>query len=833
MLQRFQTLAILLLLCIATVTYAKPISPELLARFQSDPVQWAQFQELERQAREAGFEATNRVDFRRNADEPNIVYHALVLLVDFTDHVAQVPASNFDSLMFGTTGSTLRNYLSEISYGAFDLQTYNSPSSIGWIRAPQTYAYYVNGQRGSGQYPQSASRMVEDVVRSVNLQVNYSQYDNDGNTIVDGLFVIHAGTEWQVTGNLNDMGTHASAIPVTVYLDGVRVYNYSTESEFLYSPGDLTIGGFAHEMGHSVFGLPDFYDTDYSSNGLGDWSLMANGSWGGNSGDAPAHPDAFSRIVMGFASPIDVGYGPLNIAIPNIETTPTVYKITPDATQPFEYYLVENRRQVGFDISIPASGLCIYHVDGSIRGNDNEWYPGHIDQGHYEVALEQADNLFSMERRSNSGSTGDVYPGATNNRSFSLLSHPDNIMYSLEYSAVSVTQISDPDTLMHATLFRGSSNESMMLTNMNGGETFAAGTTRTIRWSSANQPYPVNIDIYRSALTGWERILTNIPNVDSVRWVVSGPATTEARIRISSIYDCHTDSSDNSFAITDMVLTAPAGGERWKVGTQQSVTWNSNGVSAPVNIEVNRTYPTGAWETIASNIPNNGSYQWTVAGTATLNARIRVRTADSVHVSVSQQDFKVSEFRITTPNGGESWTVGSRNRIEWATLGYDASVNITIQREPGGQWNPVYSRIANGGGVIWVTSAPATTHARIRITCTDSSVTDSSDAIFSIVQTSAPEAVASIPNHFELSNAYPNPFNSTTTIRYGLPGASKVTVAIYSIDGRLIQTMDCGSEAAGWHTAAIDMKGVAAGVYFYRVATNDGLSATRKFVFVK
>ncbi len=44
----------------------------------------------------------------------------------------------------------------------------------------------------------------------------------------------------------------------------------------------MTCGPFAHEIGHSLFGLPDLYDTDKSSAGLGNWNSMAAGVWNGN-----------------------------------------------------------------------------------------------------------------------------------------------------------------------------------------------------------------------------------------------------------------------------------------------------------------------------------------------------------------------------------------------------------------------------------------------------------------------------------------------------------------------------------------------------------------------
>ena len=80
----------------------------------------------------------------------------------------------------------------------------------------------------------------------------------------------------------------------------VKVNKYTIQPE-LYGTGTSisTIGVFAHEFGHAL-GLPDLYDTDYTSEGVGNWSLMAGGSWnysGGNGGNRPAHldPDPLRR----------------------------------------------------------------------------------------------------------------------------------------------------------------------------------------------------------------------------------------------------------------------------------------------------------------------------------------------------------------------------------------------------------------------------------------------------------------------------------------------------------------------------------------------------------
>ncbi len=75
---------------------------------------------------------------------------------------------------------------------------------------------------------------------------------------------------------------------------------------------------------------------------------------------------------------------------------------------------------------MPGNGLCIYHIDNAESNNNNEWYPGHTSSGHYHVALEQADGLWSLEQKSSLGYFGDPYPGSTNNRNFNGSSMPDS-----------------------------------------------------------------------------------------------------------------------------------------------------------------------------------------------------------------------------------------------------------------------------------------------------------------------------------------------------------------------------------------------------------------------
>ncbi len=120
--------------------------------------------------------------------------------MQFTDNLSQVGATYFDSLLFGGGDGTLNDYYSAVSYGTLDIVTVDLPSSIGWCTMPQTYAYYVDGNYGTGTYPNNARKLAEDAVLLADPLVDFSQYDNDGDGWVDTVFIVHAGQGAEFTG---------------------------------------------------------------------------------------------------------------------------------------------------------------------------------------------------------------------------------------------------------------------------------------------------------------------------------------------------------------------------------------------------------------------------------------------------------------------------------------------------------------------------------------------------------------------------------------------------------------------------------------------------------
>ncbi|MEK7774617.1 MAG: M6 family metalloprotease domain-containing protein [Candidatus Zixiibacteriota bacterium] len=383
-------------------------------------------------------------------------FRVLALLVKFSDHANSVSATFFDSLCFDSANSSVRNYYGEISYSQIDLVTVNLPSSVGWTTAPQTYAYYVDGKTGTGGvYPRNSQKLVEDVVDAVNGVVNFANYDNDGDGYVDVLLVIHSGTGAEFSGSNNDIWSHKWAITPRLK-DSVYIRDFTVQPEFWSTAGDMTIGVYAHELGHG-FGLPDLYDTDYSSKGVGKWCLMSYGSWNGPGGlgASPSHPSAWSRIQMGMATSTNVVSNVTGQSILNVESGGPIYRLWTSGGASQEHFLVENRQKTGYDAYIPNDGLLIWHIDDAKTNNTKEDYPGDSLLGHYLVALEQADGLFELDKSIDNGDAGDIYPGTTSATSFNALSTPSSNSYSGGSTFVGVENISASALTMTADLIVG------------------------------------------------------------------------------------------------------------------------------------------------------------------------------------------------------------------------------------------------------------------------------------------------------------------------------------------------------------------------------------------
>lgn len=361
----------------------------------------------------------------------------VVVLIQFADRAMTLPAAHFNELFFSTGAlphGSVAEYFREVTGGLVDIVG----EVVGPYTLPQTLAWYANNNFGIGE-PSGVARaniMANDAAVAADAYVNFAPYDNDSNGYVDAFIVVHAGSGGEQTGDAGDIWSHKWVLPQVYDADGTRIYAYLTV------PEDSKIGVCAHELGHLLFGFPDLYDPDYTSEGIGNWCLMSGGSWNGG-GDIPAHPSAWCKVNQGWATATNVA-SPTDLTIDDVKASREVYRLWTDGSAGPEYFLIENRQRTGYDAELPGDGLLIWHID--------ENQPGNTDEHHYRVALIQADNRRDLEMDQNRGDDEDPFPGSAVNTSFTGSSSPNSRSYAGRDTCVSITEISASGPTMTASV---------------------------------------------------------------------------------------------------------------------------------------------------------------------------------------------------------------------------------------------------------------------------------------------------------------------------------------------------------------------------------------------
>ena len=291
-------------------------------------------------------------------------YSVAVVLVDFSDKpMANHSFQRFNDLFFsrGTlpTGS-VTEYYAEVSNQAISL----TGQVVGPFQMPKRLSEYANGNFGRGQAAPNSRTLAADALALANGNIDFRTYDNDGNGYVDAFIVVHAGTGGEQSGNVNDIWSVKWFLPNETPVDGVKVFGFLTILE------DANIGVCAHELGHLLFEWPDLYDIDFGgdpsnigiiSQGIGNWCLMASGSWGrllGNApGTTPCHPSAWCKKNQGWVTAVRETQN-RSLTLGDVKSTHQVHLLwsNDDATSK-EYFLIENRQSAGFDRSLPGFGL--------------------------------------------------------------------------------------------------------------------------------------------------------------------------------------------------------------------------------------------------------------------------------------------------------------------------------------------------------------------------------------------------------------------------------------------------------------------------------------------
>lgn len=331
----------------------------------------------------------------------------LVIMVNFPDRdfIDDDAYSDWDAILneegFSENGAngSVSDYFRDQSRGLFDI----SFDLVGPVTASRSRYYYGANDSWDIDIDLNMDELVIEACEAVRGQVDFSDYDWDGDGYVEQVFILYAGGGEAYTGAdsrliwpheyyLSAYGDY----PLGYEIDGVYIDTYACSSELAglesaANPQLSGLGTFCHEFSHCL-GLPDLY-TYVGLDMLGSWDLLSEGCYNAD-GWCPPEYTAYEKMACGWVEPETLD-APADVdGLLPMSMGGGCYLVRNDCDDEGvdEYYMLENRQRSGWDAYIPGSGLTIMHVDY----DEYKWYYNIVndDRSHPGVAIIPAGNRY-------------------------------------------------------------------------------------------------------------------------------------------------------------------------------------------------------------------------------------------------------------------------------------------------------------------------------------------------------------------------------------------------------------------------------------------------------
>ena len=350
----------------------------------------------------------------------------LVILVEFPDvpFVTENPKAVFNRFFneegyseYGNTGS-VKDFFLKQSYGQLEIDF----DVVGPYTVSQEMAYY--GKPNGDANDTHPALMVAEAADAASKEVNFANYDWDGDRTVDQVFVVYAGYNQAQGADANTIWPHEWSLAgegATRNYNGRTINTYGCSSELMGSGrnGSKVIDGVGtacHEFSHCL-GLPDMYDTNGKNFGMSVWDVMDQGSYNDNS-HTPAGYTSYERMFARWLTPTEITTETRITDMKPLATTPEAYILYNDKNKN-EFYMLENRQAIDFDKGLYGHGLLILHVDY----NEESWSKNTLNNSanHQRMTIIPADNRLTMDAR---GLAGDPWPGVSGNKALTNITTP-------------------------------------------------------------------------------------------------------------------------------------------------------------------------------------------------------------------------------------------------------------------------------------------------------------------------------------------------------------------------------------------------------------------------
>ena len=188
-----------------------------------------------------------------------------------------------------------------------------------------------------------------------------------------------------------------------------------------------------------------------------------------------------------------------------------------------------------------------------------------------------------------------------------------------------------------------------------------------------------------------------------------------------------------------ITVTKPALNDTWYRRASYTITWTHTGqVGYSVDITLLSAVDNAEVLTIAHNaVASSGSQQWTVpASLPEAGYKVRVKAWSVIGTS---GQFSVKEFKVTAPNGGESWQANASKQITWTGQGVTGTVGIELWKGGASVGVVAPSVVGSLGTYTWKVGAyqGGTTHGsgfKVKVISTNPALDDTSDNPFTITE---------------------------------------------------------------------------------------------------
>lgn len=276
--------------------------------------------------------------------------------------------------------------------------------------------------------------LVSDACKAADGDVDFSEYDADGDGMVDLVYIIYAGYPASMSGNPNDIWPKSGTGDFGTY-DGKKVSRFGVHAELNFGlelnqkNGFLLsgIGLFCHEFSHTL-GLPDLYPTVDASKVDNQnpemWDLMDGGEYTYNGGYCPTPYSPWEMDVMGWATPIELSDEKQTVTLKSYGKERVAYKIKGENN---EYLLLQNIQIGGWWTGVALvykKGMLVWRIDYNNEDVNLFDNPNNT-KGKPKVMIVPADGYVISDYNHGDGKQwtddqykeslqGDPFPGATN-----------------------------------------------------------------------------------------------------------------------------------------------------------------------------------------------------------------------------------------------------------------------------------------------------------------------------------------------------------------------------------------------------------------------------------